>query len=208
MSIENQLVMPDHVSDVKITRTALEDMVNKVLADKLKANRETKLTWADRGKRVPSDKVQGEFNGRLEYIRIGRGAYWIQNGKIFDGAKRRIKIDEVVEFYRPYVETAFANFKKQAIAADDSLCPRCLDNGEPFVAESHEDYANHVITKHPGDAFTKLQGEPVVTQVQPLRVYTSQTLETPKSNFICEVCSKNLPTERGWKIHTARVHKA
>lgn len=214
-------VMPDDVENVKVTQTDIERMINKVLADKIAANKSTKLTWTEGGRTTRfKDKILGPdgFNGRLEHIMIGRGAYWIQNGRIFNGAKRRINIDDVDSFYRPWVDEAFGNFKKQAIASDDALCPRCLDAGEPFVAKSYEEYANHVISKHTPTAveaiaktatpaITNVPDAPKPVEFQALtKVFTTNSKPQERGNFICGDCSKNLSTERGLKIHTARLH--
>lgn len=222
MGIEDRLIAPDAVEDMKSSATPLESMIDKILGERLAHNKNTKLTWTGNtkmvsGRPVPKDKVTGEFNGRLEYMRIGRGAYWIQNGRLYNGAKRRITLDDVDSFYKPYVKEAFESFKKQAIAADDALCPRCLDEGNPFVARTHEEYANHVITVHGTVATPPPSPEPVIykitpqsdgtTSVEPLKVFTSETKPEKVSNFLCNDCGRNFKLERGLQIHTSRIHR-
>lgn len=222
MGIEDRLIAPDAVEDMTHTATPLESMIDKILGERLAYNKNTKLTWTGNtkqvsGRPVPKDKVTGEFNGRLEYMRIGRGAYWIQNGRLYNGAKRRIKIEDVDPFYKPYVQEAFASFKKQAIAADDALCPRCLDDGNPFVARTHEEYAKHVIEVHGSVGNPVPEPEPVVYKMTPqtdgtisvesLKVFTSESKPREVSNFLCEVCGRNFKLERGLQIHTSRTHR-
>ena len=193
MSLEALLPADDENKMRVAMKTTVEEMVDKMLGERLKANKATKLTWGDKaGKRVPNDKVSGPdgFNGRLEYMRIGPGSYWIQNGKIFNGAKKRIKLEDVDAFYRPLVAECFGNFKKQALAADDSLCPICLEKGDPFVASSHKEYSDHFMSLHN----TRPELGAAVPEEDP--------------GFVCAVCKRQVSTALGLKIHKSRMHKA
>lgn len=219
-------------ADIKVVQhTTVEQMVERILGERLKFNRERKLTWNDKSRpKTPGDRRIGRdgLDRRLEYHAIGRNMWFVQNGKIYDGGGKRKTLDEVDVFWKPFVTEIYENHKKQALAADDSLCPRCFEHGETFVAMTHEEYMDHNLDKHPEVVSGRLEAlpkpkaaevkaapveAPVKTidfQNSPNVTFNVKTLEKvpdAAANFLCNACGKMAKSEHGLKIHTARIHK-
>lgn len=224
----------DGQTDIRVVQqTTVEQMVEKILGERLKFNKERKLTWNEQTRpKTPGDKRVGTegLNRRLEYSQFGRSRYFVQNGKIYNGAGKRITLKEVDPVWQPFVEEGYENHKKQALAADDSLCPRCLESGETFVASSHENYMDHNLDKHPdivssrmhrldppkadktvnfADVVERVDSSPEVKAAEAVTAPVVATI-APKEvgNFLCSPCGRMFKNEHGLRIHTSRVHKA
>jgi hypothetical protein len=219
-------------SDIRVVQqTTVEQMVNKILGERFEANGKRKLTWNEKTRqKTPGDRRIGTegLNRRLEHNQIGRNVWFIQNGKIYDGAGKVKKLEEVDEYWRPYVKEIYENHKRQALSVDDSLCPRCFEHGDVFVSASHEEYMTHNLDKHP-EVATKIlsalpKAEPKIKIVEPPAdagatvidfqnspqiTYTVKTFDkaAASTNFVCNTCGKSVKTEHGLKVHTARIHK-
>jgi hypothetical protein len=227
----NSIASDPSVEGLTVTqRTTVEQMVQKIMGETFSRARGTKLTWSrESQKRVPQDKVLGKegLNLRLEHNRIGRNVYFVQNGKIYDGGGKRVKLDDVKLEWLKIVREVYENHKEQALLQDPSLCANCLAIGDTFHANSMDEYLTHVLDKHPEIAAKKMNtmkalaapepeavtikvdfekvAEPVTTARPEYKVNT--TPPSQAGNYVCGTCGKKTSTEHGLKVHTARIHK-
>lgn len=151
--------------DLRVSlRTEMKDFVNRMLDDRLKAARETKLTWDQRKVRARRPLGGEGLDLLREHVSIrfrGTPIYYIQNCKLYASNGQKIGFEQVISELRPKVEESFENFLAQAIKADPGLCKYCLSNFESFTTENHEEYAEHLLFKHPEVLAAKLGRAPV-----------------------------------------------
>ena len=210
-------------------KTSVEKLVSKILGEKLAKDRATKLTWSTTDKRLPKDKMIGTegLNLRREYIVLGRKEkIFIQNCKIYLANGKQISIEDVPDVIRAAVIESYENHKRQALAADDALCPYCLEIGMSFTAASHQQYADHMLKNHADVLLKKLHADkpPVAEEVvpepvaesryepkveaapQPVEVKTWENLPPETGVFLCH-CGFTAVDSPGLKRHQTRKHK-
>lgn len=183
-------------------RTTPEMVIEKMMAERRKLDRETKLTWnPSKPPSAPLDRVVGDVNLSLPYMKIvgeRPGLYFfIQNAKYFRSNGKETTIEEikkeVSDVTLHYIMEAYKIFMKDARERDPAICTICLK----FRADSYEDYATHQIQEHPSAVAEKLG---VAEEPAPVK------LEEKPAGLTC--CGKTFKDKRALGAHQRFGHKA
>lgn len=190
-----------------VERTTPEAVIEKMMAERRKLDRETRLTWnPNKPPMAPLDRMIGDVNLSLAYIKIpgerpGQNFY-IQNARFFRSNGRETTIEEiraegVSDITIHYLLEAYKNFMKDAQQRDPALCTLC----GTFRAESYDDYTTHIIQKHPASTMERLDSTPA-DEPAPVKIEEKKEAEP----LTC--CGKSFKNAQAVRAHQRFGHKA
>jgi hypothetical protein len=162
------------ITKVKVEGSDLREVIREMLKEEYVSLRKNRLTWARNSEYEVRDPryVVGELRkDGYPYIGpIGKGRYFIQNGKLYSSNGRPFDIDKVsTEPFktkdkdgnitewpsdRQFVDECLASYFRTALALDPNLCPYCA-----LVSLSdRKSYMQHVYAEHPKEFLADVEG--------------------------------------------------
>jgi hypothetical protein len=162
------------ITKVKYEGSDLREVIREMLKEEYATLRKNKLTWARSSEREIADPrfVVGELRkDGYPYIGpIGRGRYFIQNGKLYtsngvpfdiekvstEPSKTKDKDGNITEWPsdRQFVDECLASYYRTALALDPNLCPYCAQ----VSLSDRKAYMEHVYRVHPKEFLADVEG--------------------------------------------------
>jgi hypothetical protein len=162
------------IANVRVEGTDMREAIRAMLKEEFASLRRVRMTWARNSEEDPKDPryVVGELrkDGYPFIGPIGKGRYFIQNGRLYTSNGRPFDIEKVsTEPFktkdrdgnitewpsdRQFVDECLKSYYRSALALDPNLCPYCA----MVSLKDRKAYMTHVYKEHPKEFLEDVEG--------------------------------------------------
>lgn len=171
-------------------RTDPAKAAEHMLADRIRMNKRTRLTWSREGEDAWMEAGRkGEFRPKLPYMLINR-RYYVQNNLVMERNGVVIQLEDIPsDLDRARVREALEVYRSASLEADPALCKVCAQ----YRAKNYDDHMKHMLNAHPEESRAMLD-EPSAPAPEAAAVPEGD-------NLTCTRCNKTFNVIVAYREH-------